>query len=227
MRSSTSWLARRALVASAVLVACGGGPPGDPPIDPSCARADTTCPAEPPFASAPCEGALSCDYETALGSGTFECVAGRWAGEVGGCDGCAPPLAESCDAPSAGAPGAVEIGPSGGAFRSLEGGERVPVEWGAQGFAMIAYRVRAGGSAPPECARVTSRIRLDDGSWVQTTRPLPLRCSESLRVLEILPDLPCTFRDYTVDLEVDVEGVGTGAAHLVIEGGGCPRALPG
>ncbi|MDQ3035954.1 MAG: hypothetical protein M3Y87_26355 [Myxococcota bacterium] len=223
---------RRGLVmglalASIGLLACGGDPPVEPEPDPSCSVADVSCPSEAPFAGAPCEGELRCPYSTTTGEGTFTCVGGRWDGSIL-CAGCAPPLAESCASPFAGsAPGSVELGAPGGAFAAFADGERAPVEWGGQGFAMIGYRVRAGGDAPPSCVRLTSRVRIDGGEWVQGTRPVALRCGQSLQVLDILPELPCEFRDYSVDVEVDVEGVGSGAAHLIVEGGGCPRALPG
>lgn len=211
-----------AVVLALALCACGAEP--DPVIDPSCARADRACPMAPPFAGAPCEGELSCPYSTVDGDGTFTCEESRWAGGIM-CLGCGPVLAESCGSPFGGsAPAPVELGVVGGAWSALGDGERVEIEWGAQGFAMVGYRVRVGGDAPPQCVRVVSRVRLDGGEPVQVSRTVALRCGESLKILDILPDLPCSSRDYVVDVEVDVEGVGSSAARLTITGGGCPRA---
>jgi hypothetical protein len=216
----------RGLVLGIALVAasCGGEAPL-PPIDPSCAAPDTACPAEPPFAGAPCEGELVCPYSLPPREGSFTCTESRWQGELG-CPGCAPPLSESCGEPFAGsAPATVEIGPPSGELRAFDAGERVPIEFGGQGLAMISYRVRVLGDAPPACVTVRAQSMLDEEGPVPTMRPVKLRCGESLPIYEILPGDPCVTRDYAVHLDIEVVGVGRGAADLVVAGGRCPRAL--
>ncbi len=201
-----------------------------PTPDPMCDEPDRTCPMAAPYDGAPCEGALMCDYMDTMFDTRAECVTNRWQ-VMQLCAGCSPSLAETCSTPFAGtlAGGRVTLGPSElGTYRAFADGERASAIFGAQGSAMIAYRVEVGGDVdPPACVPMRVSIALDGGAPVETTRTLALRCGRSLRVLDILPELPCEFRDYTVDVEVSVAGVGATTAHLVVMGGMCPRKLPG
>lgn len=139
------------------------------------------------------------------------------------CVGCPPPLAESCSEATPAAESLVQIGPASGSFHPFAPGERVGIEWGAQGLPMIGYVLRVEDVATPSCVEVTSRLSMQGGSPTTTTRSLRLRCGQSLKVLEVLPEFPCQPRDYALRLEVTVQGAGTASADLVVMGGGCPR----
>jgi hypothetical protein len=184
---------------------------------------DTACPAAPPFSGAPCRGALSCTYTTPEGPGQFDCEGDRWNGGIM-CLGCPPQLVEECRTPFTGsAPASVQMGPAEGAFRPFDPGERVPVIWGGQGLPMVSFRLRVGGETPPSCARVVARTSLDGGTAAVADRAIVTRCGETLTILQIVPGDPCLMRDYSLQVVVDVVGVGTTSADLVITGGMCPR----
>lgn len=216
---------RVAVCASLVFaLACGGEPPPEPEPDPTCDQIDRICPAAVPFDGAPCEGTLSCTFVDAEAF----CEDGRWA-VTQLCIGCAPPLAESCASPFSGAlaGASVALGHADlGTFRAFSEGERISPSWGAQGLAMVGYRVDVAGVATaevPSCVHTRVTVSMDGGMPETTERDLALRCGRSLSVLDILPELPCAFRDYSVDLEVELVGVGVVSRTLAIEGGGCPR----
>lgn len=122
--------------------------------------------------------------------------------------------------------GSVEVGPVGtGPFRPFESGERIRPDFGGQGATMLFYRVRIGGAELPTCVSVTATVALDGMAAPPGTIPVKLRCGQSLRVFSIFPDNPCEFRDYTVRLDLSVEGVGSTSVELVLEGGMCPRGI--
>ncbi len=218
------------VVVLAVVAGCGGerAEGGGPRIDgggepASCLEPDRSCPDELPISAGPCEGDLVCNYTDYV----YRCIDGAWVDEPL-CFGCAPALAEVCREPFAGtlAGASVQIGPAdGGAFRPFDEGERILPVFGAQGATMVAYRVRIEGEGPPDCLGVRHTVSLD--TLAGAPAPLGVRghCGETRRVFAVLPDNPCEFRDYTVDLAVEVDGVGATGVGLVLEGGGCPRTL--
>src|SRR5690606_21369729 len=64
--------------------------------------------------------------------------------------------------------------------------------WGPQGGAMIFYRVRLDGEELPSCVSITTMVTPVGISPSQTTRPVRLRCGESLSMYEVLPAGDCT-----------------------------------
>lgn len=198
----------------------GGSPTSDGgPAD--CNAPDTECPDLPPVTGGPCEGDLSCDYDD---GSLAQCVDGHW--NSYGCPGCAPPLAEGCRPPFDGTlEGAgVQIGPYSptDAFRPFTDGERISPVFGAQGGSMVEFQLSVDHATPPSCAAVTANVSLDGVASAPATFPVRLHCGSSLRVLVILPDNPCEERDYAVDLDVEVAGVGSTSVSLVLGGSACP-----
>lgn len=197
-----------------------------------CLEPDRVCPATEPFPGSPCEGMLNCDYA----GGIATCVAGEWTwetlcdgGPIGG--GCAPPLVETCPTPFAGtlAGATIEVGPDEpGAFRPFAPGEHLTATYGAQGGAMLAYRLRVSApSGTPACVGTTTTLTYDAMPPGSVPSAVELHCGQTLRIYAILPDRPCETREYAVTLEVVVDGVGEAVVPLVIDGGLCPRGLPG
>lgn len=190
-----------------------------------CLEPDRTCPAAEPFPGSPCEGMLHCEYAGGIGS----CVAGAWTWETL-CDvdgGCAPPLVESCRDPFAGAltGASVAIGPDEpGAFRPFSTGEHVSADFGSQGGAMLAYRLRIDGPAgTPTCVTATATLAYDTMAPFAVPSTVEVHCGQTLRIYAVMPDRPCEARGYPVTLDVEVGGVGSARASLVIDGGLCPR----
>ena len=189
---------------------------------------DRVCPTAQPFPGSPCEGTLRCEYTGGVGT----CVAGEWTWETlcdGGTPGggCAPPLVESCPVPFTGSlPGAtVEVGPDApGAFRPFAPGEHVTAIIGAQGGAMVAYRLRVSApSGTPTCLATTTRLTYDGMAPDPLTSTVELHCGQTLRIYQILPSCPGLMREYPVTLDIDVTGAGTISTALVLDGGRCPR----
>ena len=188
-----------------------------------CAEPATECPAERPVPSGPCEGALSCDYLDANGVDhwTYDCRGGHWLADVecnldGGCP--VPPLAELCLDPFTGTlDGAtVQLGPADVAepFRPLTANDQVPLILGAQGGSMISFRLAVGGVEAPACIGATITVTAGGvGAPPQDSR-IALHCGVSLPVFAILPSEYCEAA--TIPLEIDVQIEGIGSAHAVL-----------
>lgn len=196
----------------------------------SCVEPDRVCPADPPLPGSPCEGMLVCPYAP---SAMATCAGGTWLFDTG-CDGgppgstCVPPLAEVCRTPFTGTlSGArIEIGPTTGAFRPFMDHEPVTAEFGGQGGAMIAYRMRVDGTeVAPECVSVNATVTFDGMTPVESHRGIRLHCGQSLGMFDVLPGSPCESRIYPVTMSVTVAGVGTTSATLDLMGGPCPRTF--
>lgn len=212
-----------------------GGAPGDdgsmPVIDGSasdaavsCDVVDRVCPGDAPYPSAPCEGELTCTYPDELsGERRMMCNGGHWE-DTSVCIGCPPPLAETCREPFAGTLSGATVqllDPASSA--PFTEGQTIAVMWGGQGGAMIAHRMRiAGADAPPSCVTATQTIAIDGIAGPPVSRMLALRCGDTLTVFSLI-ESPCESRMYEIDLDVDVEGVGTAHASLRLMGGMCPR----
>lgn len=177
-----------------------------------------------------CEGSLRCELE-GCGPGAedvYECQGGQWTLTVPGCIGGTPPLAERCETPFAGTlTGArVWIGADRAGAPELRDGDSVEIAFGAQGLAMVPLRIHVDGVDPasvPSCVRATVTLSLDGEASAPSSQPVRLRCGSSLRIQEILPDLPCEFREYAISVDVIVDGVGAVHRDLIAMGGMCPR----
>jgi hypothetical protein len=217
------------------MLACGnpptptdGGTGGD--AGTSCLEPDRVCPADPPLPGSPCEGMLVCPYAP---SGMATCAGGTWLFDSG-CDGgpiggsCIPPLAEVCRTPFTGTltGASIEVGPADGVFRPFADHEPVTADFGGQGGAMVAYRVRVEGTdVAPECVSVSTTVTYDGMAPVASRRGIRLHCGQSLGMLDILSDRPCESRIYPVTMTVEVQGVGSTTATLDLMGGLCPRTF--
>ena len=188
-----------------------------------CAEPATECPAERPVPSGPCEGALSCDYLDANGVDhwTYDCRAGRWLADVecnldGGCP--VPPLAELCLDPFTGSlQGAtVQLGPPDVAepFRPLTGDDRLRLIVGAQGGSMISFRLAVGGVEAPACIGATITVTAGGVEAQPQNSRITLHCGVSLPIFAILPSEYCEAA--TIPLEIDVQIEGVGSAHAVL-----------
>lgn len=221
----------RVLALVVLLSACSASPgPTDggasEDAGPESCTADRACPGGAPVWGGGCEGTLSCAFP-ACGTGmdVYECVAGTWSLTVPEpCAGVSPPLAESCPSPeTATVPGArLWLSEDVAGAPELEDGDLVEIVFGAQGLAMIPFRVHVDGDAPPRCARVTATLAEDAMTAAPSTHDVRLRCGDSLRIQDILPELPCDEREYAIGLDVTVEGVGSVSLDLRAMGGGCP-----
>lgn len=214
------------LLAMLSLTACDASAPM-PDAGPIDCNLDVACPAGAPVWGGPCEGVLSCPFVTPCGPGTddvYECVAGEWTLTVpGACAGGGPPLAESCSAPlTTELPGAsVWISADRAGAPAIADGELVEVAYGAQGLAMLPLRVRVDAEVPPPCVRITTTLGLEGMTSAPASHDVRLRCGSSLRIQDILPELPCEEREYAVTIDLEVEGVGTIRREVRIMGGGC------
>lgn len=202
-----------------------GGAEGDAgPLPESCAEPDTECPAVQPVPSGPCEAPLSCEYLDANGvdTWTYECAGGRWTADVecnldGGCP--VPPLAELCLDPFAetleGA--TVELGSADVAlpFATFEDGDDVDLVVGAQGGAMITFRLAVRGDDVPGCVGATMTVTADGVAAAPQTARIALHCGVSLPVFAILPTEYCEAATIPVELHVEVEGIGE--ADAIVE----------
>ena len=200
-----------------------------------CGPPDLACPEDTkPYPGAPCEGALSCDYENGTHSvDHFQCEGGAWSWSteclVTGCTAL-PPISEWCATPFGGhlpSEGVVvTLGPAveGAPYVPFEPGEVVPTVWGGQGMPMVALRMGITGADEVDCVEMQvtatlSGIDLDASMWVT------VRCGATLRIYLILPVsvLDCAEGElFDLELAALVNGVGTGAASIMVEGGGAP-----
>ncbi len=195
----------------------------------SCGDPDRACPEGAPVWGGPCEGELTCPYE-ACGPGgddVYECVGGQWTFTIPGCVGGSPPLSESCRTPFDGAlPGArLQLTADRAGAPELMDGDSVEIAFGAQGLAMVPFRIALGDvdeTSAPSCVRVTTTLTLDGVASAPSVQQVRLRCGSSLRVQEILPDLPCEERSYAIGVDVAVDGVGSLHLDLTAMGGACP-----
>lgn len=242
MRSSillaASLLRPASLLCAAVLTACGGVPSGgdagvrdagpdesDSSI-PAC-DVDRACPAYPPVWGGPCEGTLSCDFITMCGSDTrdrYECVAGEWTLTMpGACAGGGIPLNESCGDPFTGTlPGArVYLTADRAGAPEIMDGDLVLVAFGAQGLAMLPLRLHVESDTDVACVRMVSTLTLEGMPSAPTTHSVRLRCGSSLRIQDVLPDLPCEEREYAASIDVEVDGAGMLHRDVRLLGGGC------
>jgi hypothetical protein len=212
------------LITPVLLLACSSSEengPTDAGQSISCDEVLKTCPESRPPAETACEGSLVCEYEDAR----YTCEQGRLREEIlvpGG----SPAVAERCKDPFAGTvTGAtLEVGPATGGFRPYLATDRVQPVFGAQGFAMVDFRLHVAGiETAPECVGLKIGGRLDGMDFPPQSFGVVLRCGQSLRVFAILPERPCEIRDYGVELSIEAEGVGTANAAVILEGGRCPR----
>lgn len=228
MRSLPSCSALCLLVTS--LAACESPPaPAEDAAVPSSCDPDRACPEGAPVWGGPCEGALTCPYEVCGpgGDDVYECVDGQWSFTMPGCVGNSPPLAESCRTPYDGAlPGAsVRLSGDRAGAPALADGDSVEIAFGAQGLAMVPFRLHlegVDGASAPSCVRVTTTLTLDGTASAPAIQQVRLRCGSSLRIQDILPDLPCDERSYAIGLSVAVDGVGSIHLDLTAMGGMCP-----
>jgi hypothetical protein len=215
------------------LAGCAASPgPADAPLPtddaPERCDTDTACPYAAPVWGGGCEGILTCRFGSMCGptsEDVYECVGGTWTLTMPApCAGAPPPLAESCRTPStAPIPGArLWLSADSAGAPELSNGDLVDIAFGAQGLAMIPYRVHVEADAPPTCARVTATLTLETVAGTAVVHDVRLRCGDSLRIQDILPGaLPCEEREYAVGLDVMVEGVGSVSLDLRAMGGGC------
>jgi len=206
-----------------------GGGPGPKTKDGECGIIDIACPADKPFAGAPCEGSFSCTYGDDVATWTSTCDGTTWREVVecsdpvlGGACGGVPPAAERCSQAFSGTMEAtLEMGPppGSGPFRPFEDGELVAPEIGGQGSAMVWFVVRVNGQEPPECARVTSdlvgEVFFDHNPQVSDVK---LRCGASLGMYAVVPHADCESLEegstFDVTFTVDVQGIGE-ASHPI------------
>lgn len=193
---------------------------------------DRACPEGAPVWGGPCEGTLSCPFESSCGPGSddvYECVEGEWSLTMPApCAGGSPPLAEHCRTPFSGSLDGARVwlsADSAGA-PELHDGDTTEIAFGAQGFAMVPFRVHLDGVDPasaPACVSITTTLTLDEMAGGPSTQQVRLRCGSSLRIQEILPTLPCEMREYAIGVDVAVEGAGSVHLDLTAMGGMCPR----
>lgn len=190
-----------------------------------CGEPDRACPPTGlPYAGAPCEGDLACDFEGRYAS---RCIEGAWVIEaICSDDRCPPRISESCAAPFTGTViGArVIVGPPD-ALRPYAEGEPIEVVWGAQGYPMIPYAVRIEDlESPPDCVSIEKEVRWIDGDGALSMgASLRMHCGMSRVAYAILPEpWPCAAGEHALDLSVRVAGVGESTAHLRVIGGTCP-----
>jgi hypothetical protein len=130
-----------------------------------------------------------------------------------------PPLAELCLDPFEGtlAGASVMLGSPdvAEAFLPLATGDEIPLVVGAQGGAMTIFRLAiAGVETPPECIGARITVTADGvAAPVQEVR-IALHCGVSLPVYAILPTEYCEPATIPVELQVEIEGVGTGTASV-------------
>lgn len=216
-------------------VACGddgGGGDGDsdagPPV---CEEPDTECPEEQPIGGAPCEGALSCDYDQgrAFGSWTYTCVDGSWSAGDPPCSelpggGCAPPpLAERCRDPFTGTleGASVHVGPAAAMpFRPFEDGELATAVRGGQGAFMIEVTLELSGEGTEalQCIGVSLDLSYGDGATAPFATQTEVHCGSTRRLFVVLPgDLICEPSPAPLTLEVTVDGVGSTSVDLTLD----------
>lgn len=226
------WLVLIALVACDSSVApadddggdAAGGAGGAVGVEPSCSEPDTTCPGALPYPGSPCEGALACDYGDDVIPWHFSCQAGRWEGGpdcsiLGGACGIFPEAEGCADTFKGELTADIAIGPAvvGEAFRAFTEGETVEAEWGQQGLAMVHYRVRIDGEDVPDCVMTHRSMAPEGMEPYAVSSPVTLRCGESLRMYLILPGGDCSVTEpVPTTLSVDVVGVGTGTAQVMV-----------
>lgn len=213
-----------------LLAACGTAPaPAEDAAVSSC-EPDRACPEGAPVWGGACEGTLSCPFE-ACGPGgddVYECIDGQWTLTMPGCIGAPPPVAESCQTPFTGSLSGARLWLSAdrAGAPELASGGTTEIAFGAQGLAMVPFRVHVDGVDPmsaPSCVTVTTTLTLDGAPSAPSTQAVRLRCGSSLRIQEILPDLPCELRQYAIGVDVEVSGVGSVHLDLTAMGGMCPR----
>lgn len=205
----------------------GGGDAG-PPV---CDEPDTECPEEQPIGGAPCEGALSCDYDQgrAFGVWTYTCEDGAWAAGDAPCSelpggGCAPPpLAERCRDPFTGMleGASVEVGPaSETTFRPYADGEQATAVRGGQGAFMIevALQLNGEGTEALQCIGVSLDLSYGDTGSAPYATQTEIHCGSTRRLFVVLPgDLVCEPSPATITLDVAVEGVGSTSVDLTLD----------
>lgn len=195
-----------------------------------CTVPDLQCPTERPFIGAACATTQVCQYPDGnqVDTWTYTCEAGRWLGEAtcepvagGSCP--VPPLVEKCSDPFDGSTSGavVELGPANPTmpFTPFAEGQAAPITWGGQGSPMLSFRVRVSGADDVACARLDMTTTVD-GQPGLSTALVKLHCGESLSVFTIV-DLPCDPGVHTLDLTVEVQGVGTATAKLTVDTPGC------
>jgi hypothetical protein len=201
---------------------------GEAAVETGCGDGDVTCPDDRPFAGSPCEGDLVCEYVEDGGKTvwTTTCIDGKW-DLYASCEvlpeGCQliPPPAEACDEPFQGSLDAtVEVGPaSEETFRSFTDGEPIEIVWGAQGSAMMFYRIKLTGPELPTCIGTT--VSFDSPAFVEAIPghgTVVLRCGQSLSMFTIIPYGECVMGEEHFDatFRLAVDGVGEVAQPLRI-----------
>jgi hypothetical protein len=159
---------------------------------------------------------------------TYSCVDGRWDGEStceptlgGGCP--VPPLVERCDEPFVGQrDGAnVELGPAGsGPFVPFAPGAPAPIVWGGQGSPMLQFRLNATGVDDLSCVRVHTTTTVNQSAFPPKSTDIELHCGESMDIFSIL-ELPCDPGEHSINVMVEVEGVGTAEMSFTVVDPAC------
>jgi len=186
---------------------------------------DETCPESLPYATSRCAVGLTCTFDDPNGSWEYTCPEGRWEAN-GVCDpmlpgACpVPRFSERCSSPFTGmiSGGTVQIGPVTSAdFRPFMDEELVDFTVGAQGSAMIAYRIEVGGVGVPACVRAVTTLSSPIIERVSEPRTISLLCGSSLGILGVVQRAtPCPEEPAVVTLTVDVSGVGTASVNLTV-----------
>ena len=175
---------------------------------------DLVCPLDVPYTNTSCHTGLSCPYPApnCEGPQTAVCTDERWQivpPDSSTCliGGFTPPEPERCRTPF--------MGTSSGAVSVLTGEGFV---WGAQGGAMVAIDVLLEDS-PLTCVEARISVRVDGVVEPQARYGLRLRCGASNGLIVVLGSLPCEAREYPVQVDVEITGVGSGSTTTMMMGG--------
>jgi len=177
---------------------------------------DLVCPSDVPYTNTSCHTGLSCPYPAPNCDGpqTAVCTGERWQivpPDSSTCllGGFTPPEPERCRTPF--------TGTSSGAVTVQVGDAFV---WGPQGGAMVAIDVLLEDTAMPlTCVEARITVRVDGVVEPQARYGLRLRCGASNGLIVVLSSLPCEARDYPVQIDVEVTGVGSGTLTTMMMGG--------
>ncbi len=184
-------------------------------MPPAC-DGDVICPLDVPYANTSCHTGLSCPYPAANCEDpqTAVCVDERWqivAPDPSTCliGGFVPPEPERCRTPF--------TGTSSGTI-SVDAGDGFV--WGPQGGAMVAVDVLVEDTPMTlTCVEARIDVRIDGALEPQARYGLRLRCGASNGLVIVLNAMPCELRDYAVEVEVEVTGVGSGSTTVMMAGG--------
>lgn len=177
---------------------------------------DLVCPLDVPYTNTSCHTGLSCPYPAPNCDDpqTAVCTDGRWEIVTPNPSTCViggftPPEPERCRTPF--------MGTSSGTVTVGVVDEFV---WGAQGGAMVAVDVLLEDVAMPlTCVEARITVRVDGVVEPQARYGLRLRCGASNGLIVVLSSLPCEAREYPVQVDVEITGVGSGSTTTMMMGG--------